>query len=246
MNRNYSCAIIDDEPDAIELLKQRIGLLHPDLIVDGTFMHWQEAVSALQSNSYDILFSDISMPGKNGLDLLKLLPNLECEIIFVTAHEDYALKAFSFAASGYILKPIDDAELSAAITRSLERVTNKTIARETQKATAVIQEKIRIPGRHSIDYVNVTDILYLESLNKCTQIVGNGFKHLASVHLGTYRYIIDTGLFFQAHRSFIVNLNAIVRYTTDGTLVMRDGRIIPLARSIRSEFLTIFEKQKPE
>jgi len=243
MNRDYTCAIVDDEPDAIELLKHRIGLLFPNLKVEGTFMQWQDALSALRTNKYDILFSDISMPGKNGLDLLKLLPDLESEIIFVTAHEDYALKAFSFAASGYILKPIDDSELASAISRSLERVMNRTIAKENQKASVVVQEKIKIPGRHSIDYVNVSDILYLESINKCTQITGIGFKYLASVHLGTYKYLAESGAFFQVHRSFIVNLNAVTRYETNGNIVMKDGKEIPVARSSRLDFLSAFEKE---
>lgn len=241
MNRNFTCAIVDDEPDAVELLKHRIELLYPNIFVSGTFMKWQEAVSALRTNSYDILFSDISMPGKNGLDLLKLLPDLDCEIIFVTAHEDYALKAFSFAASGYILKPIDDVELSSAINRSLERVMNKSLARENQKSVA-IQEKVRIPGKQSIDYVNVSDILYLESVNKCTQIVTGTTKYLASVNLGAYKYLAEGGLFFQVHRSFIVNLNAITRYASSGVVIMNDRREIPVARMIRQEFLSLFNK----
>lgn len=244
MNRDYTCAIVDDEQDAIELLKDRIRLLYPNVKVTGTFMHWQEAVSALRMNKYDILFSDISMPGKSGLDLLKLLPDLDCEIIFVTAHEDYALKAFSFAASGYILKPIDDAELSAAIARSLERVTNKSLAKESQKVNSIVQEKIKIPGRHTIEYVNVMDILYLESINKCTQITGVGFKYLASSNLGNYKHLTDSGIFFQVHRSFIVNLNAVVRYTTDSVAIMKDGKEIPVARNSRQDFLSAFEKER--
>lgn len=243
MNRNYTCAIVDDEPDAIELLKQRIGLLYPNIKVEGTFMHWQEAVNALRSQTYDILFSDISMPGKNGLDLLKMLPDLDCEIIFVTAHEDYALKAFSFAASGYILKPIDDGELQAAISRSLERVNNKSLARESQKTGTMVHEKIKIPGRNSIEYVTVADILYLESVNKCTQIIGLDFKYLSSANLGNYKYLTDNKAFFQVHRSFIVNLNAVTRYTSDGAVIMTDGKEIPVARSSRQDFLNVFEKK---
>ncbi|MBX2905923.1 MAG: response regulator transcription factor [Taibaiella sp.] len=242
MNSNYTCAIVDDEPDAIELLKQRIGLLYPNIQVKGTFLHWQEAVGALQTHKYDILFSDISMPGKNGLDILKMLPDLDCEIIFVTAHEDYALKAFSFAASGYVLKPIDDGELQAAIARSIERVMNKSLARESQKMSTVAQEKLKIPGRNSIDYVNVADILYLESVNKCTQIIGAGFKYLSSANLGNYKYLTESKMFFQVHRSFIVNLNAVTRYSNDGAVIMTDGKEIPVARSSRQDFLSAFEK----
>lgn len=244
MNRRINCVIVDDEQDAIDLLSFRIGQLYSNINVADTFLHWQDALAALRANKYDLLFIDISMPGKNGLDLLKLLPGIECEIIFVTAHDNYALKAFSFAATGYILKPIDDQELSAAIDRALERINNKILAAQNQKVSSLVNEKIRVPGKQGIDYVNVNDILYLESVNKCTQIATSNARYLCSTNLGTYKYLTDGGTFFQVHRSFIINLNCITRYESGGVVIMQDKKEIPVARNIRHEFLRLFSSNE--
>lgn len=240
MKSRINCVIIDDEQDAIDLLSFRIGQLYSNINVVDTFLHWQDALAALRANKYDLLFIDISMPGKNGLDLLKLLPGIECEIIFVTAHDNYALKAFSFAATGYILKPIDDQELSAAVDRALERINHKMLAAQNHKVSSVVNEKIRIPGKQGVDYVNVSDILYLESVNKCTQIATGSSKYLCSTNLGTYKYLTEGGAFFQVHRSFIINLNCITRYEAGGVVIMQDKKEIPVARNIRHEFLRLF------
>jgi two-component system LytT family response regulator len=240
MSRKINCVIVDDEQDAIDLLSFRIGQLYGNINISDTFQHWQAALAALRTNKYDLLFIDISLPGKIGLDLLKLLPGIDCEIIFVTAHDNYALKAFSFAATGYILKPIDDQELSAAVDRALERITHKTLAAQNQKGSSVVNEKIRIPGKQGIDYVNVNDILYLESINKCTQIATSNGKYLCSTNLGTYKYLTDGGTFFQVHRSFIINLNCITRYESGGVVIMQDKKEVPVARNIRHDFLRLF------
>ncbi len=240
MNRRINCVIVDDEQDAIDLLSFRIGQLYDNINISDTFQHWQAALAALRTNKYDLLFIDISMPGKNGLDLLKLLPGIDCEIIFVTAHDNYALKAFSFAATGYVLKPIEDEELSAAVDRAIERITHKALAAQNQKSSPLISEKIRIPGKQGIDYVNVNDILYLESVNKCTQIATGNGKYLCSTNLGTYKYLTDGGTFFQVHRAFIINLNCITRYESGGVVIMQDKKEIPVARNIRHDFLRLF------
>jgi two-component system LytT family response regulator len=198
----YRCAIIDDERDAIDLLSSRLEQLYDNIEVAATFTFWKEALSALRNNTYHILFIDISMPEKSGFDLLKLLPDIDAEIIFVTAHDNYALKAFSFAASGYILKPIDDTDLSLAVNKAIERISNKLVARKhttVQPLTAgasVGADKVRIPNNSGIDYVNVNDIIFLESVNKCTTIVTNGAKYTSSANIGTFKYLTDDYSFF--------------------------------------------------
>lgn len=244
----YKCIIIDDEQDAIDLLSGRISQLFDNIEIAHTFTHWKEALSALRNNSYHILFIDISMPEKSGFDLLKLLPDIDAEIIFVTAHDNFALKAFSFSATGYILKPIDDGDLSAAVNTAIERINNKLAARkqsttQTSHSIPVAANKIRIPNNSGIDYVNVNDIIFLESVNKCTMIVTNTTKYTSSANIGTFKYLTDEYSFFQVHRAFIINLNSVVRYESSGIVVMRDKTEIPIARNIRQEFLQLFEKR---
>lgn len=246
----YKCIIVDDEKDAIELLSSRITQLFDNIEVADTFTYWKNALFALRNNTYHLLFIDISMPEKSGFDLLKLLPDIDAEIIFVTAHDNFALKAFSFSASGYILKPIDDSELSATINTALERINNKLVARRQQAAPVaspssipVAADKVRIPNNSGIDYVNVNDIIFLESVNKCTMIVTNNAKYTSSANIGTFKYLTDDHSFFQVHRAYIVNLNCVVRYESSGIIVMRDKTEIPIARNIRQDFLQLFEKR---
>ncbi|MES2704775.1 MAG: LytTR family DNA-binding domain-containing protein [Bacteroidota bacterium] len=242
MTNNYSCIIVDDEQDAIELLTSRLAYLYKNITVTATYSFWGDALEALRAQPCDLLFMDISMPGKNGIDLLKLLPSLDSEIIFVTAHDNYALDAFSFSASGYILKPIDDAQLSLAINKATARIDNKRLARQTSPAPASISDKIGIPNKHGIDYVKVSDILYLESTNKCTKIVTGKTEYISSNYLGKFKPLVEPHSFFQVHRSYIVNLNSILRYETSGLLIMSNKQEIPVARSIKSEFLERFNK----
>ena len=125
MSDFITCIIVDDEQDAIDLLTDRIGRLRMNIEVTGTYLHWKAALDALQEDSADLLFLDISMPVKNGFELLKLLPGLKSEIIFVTAYEQYMTDARSIPVRGYLLKPIDDKALAVAVSKALTLVRNK-------------------------------------------------------------------------------------------------------------------------
>lgn len=229
---HFTCAILDDEPDAIELLISRLERLFPNAEVRDTFSNWEDAFLALRRKKYDLLFTDISMPGKNGLELLSLLPDLDCEIIFVTAHDTYALKAFAFAASGYLLKPVDDAELLAAVTRTLDRIKLKKLADQASKTQGRQEARLRIPGNNGADFVHISDVVYLESVNKCTRIVTTTKQYTSSYNIGTFKFLEDDHSFVQVHRAFIVNLDHVTRYE-GGQLYMKDQTVIPVARASR-------------
>ncbi len=240
MPNSFSCIIVDDEQDAVELLTDRIGRLFNNVIISKSCYDWTSALQCLKEKSYDIIFMDINIPGKSGLDLLKLLPNIEGEIIFVTAHEHYALDAFSFSATGYVLKPINDEALYAAINKATGRIENKRLATHPKSNNTSINSKIGIPNNHGIDYINISEILYLESTNKCTRIVTSKSVYTSTSNIGKFREIIDDESFFQIHRSFVINLNCILRYESTGVVVMTDKMEIPVSRNVKNEFLKIF------
>ncbi len=241
MPNNISCIIVDDEQDAIELLTDRIGKLYKNITIKGTYFYWEDALKALREEECDLLITDISMPGKNGLELLKLLPNLQAEIIFVTAHEQYAINAFSFSTSGYILKPVDDEELSAAIGKAIERIQNKKLAKQPRNIAPVLSERIGIANNHGIDYLVINEILYLESTNKCTKIITSHTEYTSSYNLGKFKDMLVNHPFFQVHRSYIVNLNSILRYESSGVVIMVNKMEIPVARNVKNDFLQLFE-----
>lgn len=243
MSNNYNCIIVDDEQDAIELLSDMIGQLYKNITIAGTYQHWVPALEAMRKPDNDLIFLDISLPGKNAMDLLRLLPDLQSEIIFITAYEQYAIDAFKFSTSGYLLKPVNELALADAISKALERVNMKRLALKQKDGASLINSKIGIPNNHGIDYVNVGDILYLESINRCTKIVTASTTYVSSYHLGKFREEVKSDRFFQVHRSFIINLNFILRYEVTGIIIMTNKAEIPVSRSVKNEFLKIFQSR---
>jgi len=245
MSRDIKCIIIDDEPKAIDLVKQRLGILFPDIHIAGTFTEWERGLDALKNTAVDILFLDISMPQKSGLDLLKLFPKINFQVIFITAHSNFAVDAIKFSAVGYVLKPIDDYELSFAVNKALERIDASSTpmvlpASDNNKQIANGSIKIGIPNLKGIDYINSDDILYFESVNKYTKVVTREHSLLSSYNLGEFKKLVENDHFFQVHRSYVINLLRVRRYETSGTVVMEDNMQIPVAKTIRTEFLNIF------
>lgn len=240
MSQEYKYVIVDDEPKAIELLKKRISLLFPNLSNIGVYTGWSEAVDPLRTNKPDIVFLDISMPEKSGIDFLKLFPDRKFDVIFVTAHADYAIDAIKLSAVGYILKPIDDTELYHAVNKVIEKKNSISRSNITDINGDVL--KIGVPNINGVDYIKPEEILYFESVNKYTKVVTKSYSVVSSYNLGEFKKVISDESFFQVHRSFIVNLHHIRRYEAAGTVVMDDDMQIPVSKNSKSEFHERFGK----
>ena len=243
--QKYNCIIVDDEADAIELLSETIAELYSNICIKGAYSTWKTALEGLRGCDVDILFLDISMPQKNGMDILSLIPELGCEIIFVTAYSEHAVDAFNFGATGYILKPIDNAVFIKTVNKAIERINNKRLAAENKKDnTNSIQNKISIPNHKGLDYLNVENILYFEALKRHTKVVEQDRELYSSYNIGKFKELVEGYPFYQVHRSFIVNLNHIIRYETIGILTMSNQQTIPISRNLREDFLNVFERIK--
>jgi two-component system LytT family response regulator len=242
MSHDISCIILDDEPKAVELLRQRLEVLYPNINIKASFTEWKKGLEFLRSSTVDLVFLDVSMPEKTGIDFLKLFPTIPFQVVFITAHSDFALQAIKFSAAGYVLKPIDDYELSFAVNKALERL--NTTAKNVQAGNSVNsnQLKIGIPNVKGVDYLNAEDILYFESVNKYTKVVTKDYSMVSSYNLGEFKKIADLPYFYQVHRSYIVNLYHIKRYESSGTLVMQDNMEIPVSRLSRAEFQNKFSQ----
>lgn len=241
IHNKYRCIIIDDEPKAIELLKSSLDELYSNIQVIETYTSWKPALERLRSNGFDLLFLDISMPQKTGFDLLKLVPDLKCEVIFVTAHSEHTMDAFEHGATGYVLKPVSDTLLTKAVDRALERIDLKRAVKEGAHNSK--KPKIGIPGTKGTDYVDADDILYMEATNRYTAVVKKQGKLLSSYSIGKYKAMLENYSFCQVHRSFIVNINHVNRYEHSGIIVMTNGAEIPVSRQHKQDFLQQFEQR---
>lgn len=238
MKNNITCIIVDDEPWAIGLLEESLSSLYSNLEIIKKCTSWNDALLFLRTTECDLIFIDIMMPGKSGIDMLTLLPRLKAELIFVTAHTEYALKALKFHPTGYVLKPIDEQDLVIAVDKAIERITHK------KKAQMLAQQgqKIGIPNTKGVDYLNVDDILYLEAINNCTKVAHTTGVVTSSYPLNKFQSVLEKYNFYKVHRSFIVNTNHVRKYVADGSIFMSDGYEIPISKNVRENFLKQFEK----
>jgi len=133
-------------------------------------------------------------------------------------------------------------ELSEAIDRAIKRIETKRLAKQGKATTPVKSAKIGIPNNKGIDSISIDDILYLESINKCTRVVTAHGEYISSSNLGKFKELTDKYSFFQVHRSYIINLHRIVRYEMEGIVIMPDKKEIPVSKPIRHDFLMHFER----
>ena len=240
MPDRFSCIIVDDEPDAIELLQRRIMHLYKNIHVVATYPGWAQALEALKEVSCDLLMMDISMPGKNGIDMLHLLPGLDCEIIFVTAYEQYAIDAFAFSTSGYILKPINDQALATAIDKAIGRIETKRLARQSKVIPAV--NKLGIPSANGIDYVDTNEVMYLLADGNYTYLHTPNKVFTASKNLKDFEDLLPPDMFCRIHYGHIVNIHFILKVQKGrgGVVHMKDGKQLEVAVRRKEEFMKLF------
>ena len=211
--------IVDDERIARRELR-RLLAAHPEVEIVGEAADADEALLVLQKQEPDLIFLDIEMPGMTGFDLLDRLRDVP-DVIFTTAYDQHALKAFEVNALDYLLKPIAPARLSAAL--------QKVRGRQTQ-----LRDQIFLRDGERCWIVRVTDIEILESEGNYTRVFFQKDRPLIAGSLAAFEQRLDPASFFRASRKHVINLNGIqsTEWDAGGNLLvtMRCGEIVPLSR----------------
>jgi two-component system LytT family response regulator len=226
--------IIDDEEPCIEVLSLLLSDYHSDVVVLDIAMSMEEGLRKIEEHkqSIDILFLDIQMPGGDGFTLLERLASAPFKIIFTTAYTEYAIKAIKFSAFDYLLKPIDDDELTHAILKYREESKKGTFLNDETdmlKKMALQSrtiEKIPISTPNEIRFIAVNHIVYMESDNNYTYIyLDNQPKILSSKHLGYFEELLSPDQFFRIHKSYLVNIDKVVCFIKgkSGFLQLENG-----------------------
>ncbi|MEZ4859336.1 MAG: response regulator [Flavobacteriaceae bacterium] len=201
--------LIDDEQDARDLLKHYIGM-HPELSIIGEAKNGLEAVALINTLKPDAIFLDIQMPGLNGFEVLTQLDEIP-EVIFSTAYDQYAIKAFEVHAVDYLLKPYGKKRFESSLNRILKNqenvvpLTEALLQKETQYPSKVILHK----GTRKM-MVQVTDILYAEGFGDYTKVFTKNEEFLSTKGISELKDILSPSTFLRIHRSHFVNTNAIV------------------------------------
>ena len=202
--------IVDDERLAREELKMLLAE-YGDVEVIGEYKNAMEAKEAIERDNPDLVFMDIQMPGDSGLDLLEKIQNPP-RTVFVTAYDEYAIKAFELKAFDYLMKPIDPERLSEVYNRISEE--NRTPASVEIGSGLSSGDNVLIKDGDKVWFIKVDDIRYFESEGNYVKVHFEKFRPLILRSLNSLEERMDPKLFFRANRKFIVNLNHIVNIET--------------------------------
>lgn len=208
--------IVDDEPQSVELLQMLLNKAKLEVQLVGTANGFKEGLKLVKKGGFDVLFLDIKMPRGSGFDLLDELAEIDFQVVFVTAYNQYAIKAFRYAAIDYLLKPLSESELKDTLER-LEK-SNPQDGRiqmllENHKSTDKFQ-RLAISTVDGVYYYEVNTIVRCEAEGSYTCIfLDSGKSVLASKSLKEYESMLPA-FFFRVHKSHLVNLKKVVRFET--------------------------------
>ncbi len=249
----YSAIIVDDERNVREALGLMLAEYCPEIRLCGSAASAAEGRELLKTTEVDFIFLDISMPKEDGFAFLRSIPKENYGIIFVTAYEEYALRALKANAIDYLLKPVNPLELREAVTKAIQY-------HELRKSKADIRsiyhesldnlhdqihsenrfiEKITIAEQFGFRMVKVSDLMYLQADSNYTILHLSGLnKIVATRSLGDFGKILENPMFFRIHKSTIINMNYLKAYSSyEGNFAeLTDGTRLSISRRKLIEF----------
>lgn len=202
--------IVDDERLAREEFKSALSTYN-NVEVVGEYKNAKEAEAGILEHEPDLLFIDIQMPGETGLELIERLPNAP-RTVFVTAYDEFAIKAFELNAYDYLLKPLDEERLSDVISRIEEE--HETPKAVSESKLLLKGDKILIKDGDKVWFVGIQDIRFFESDGNYVKVFFKKFHPLILRSLNSLSERIDPNLFFRANRKYLVNLDRVVNIET--------------------------------
>lgn len=237
--------IIDDELRARTLLKNMLAEACPDIEVLDLCENLSTGIKSIRNCKPNIVFLDIEMPGNSGLELLDFFNDGEIDfsIIFTTAYNQYAIKAFKFSAIDYLLKPIEinDLESAIALYKKKEKKDNVNYQDLKENLKCGLNNKIAVPIGNSIKFIELTTVIYFKAdSNYCEIILQDEKKITASRTLKNFEDGLEgNNAFFRCHKSYIVNLSFVLEFVKSdgGYLVMKNKEHIPISSEKVTEFL---------
>jgi two-component system LytT family response regulator len=235
--------IVDDEPDAVKNLEGIIEDYCPNVSIVATANTVSDALIEIENRHPDLVLLDIELQDGTGFDILEKSRHRNFEVIFITAFNQYAIRAFKHSATDYILKPVDITELKEAITRvsrnrSEKSVGNFSILLDNLKSES--PRKLAIPTIQGYEYILVDNIVRIEAERSyCMIFLLDKRKIMVSRCMNDYQKILDERKFFRAHNSHLINLQHVKMYVKrdGGHIEMADGSIVPLARRKKDFFM---------
>ena len=241
--------IIDDENRTRDFVKKMIDSFQLDLEVFTDGENVETGIEAINRIQPDIVFLDIQMPDGTGFDVLNSLETKKFEVIFITAYQEYAIKAIKFSALDYILKPIDAEELHSAVLTAIDSVDFKKEDLQYEALENNIQpgnrRKLVLKTQECVYIVDLMEIIRCEADKNYTFFfLNNGKKILVSRTLKDFETMLNGYGFFRIQQSHLINLDYLDRYDKHqgGAIIMKDGSALPLSPAKKDQFFKLLER----
>lgn len=246
-----SAILVDDEDHNRSILKTLLLKYCPDVDVIGEADEADEAFEKIGRLKPQLVFLDIRMAPKSGFDLLKMFDRISFEVVFVSAFDEYAIRAFEYNALGYILKPVDYTQLIKTTARAIERI-NVNADRESvinllnsMSDRNDTLTKLSIHHAGKVVFINISDIAFIEAnIAYCTLCLHDGLHYQSSQSLKIFEDLLKFNkIFVRINKSMIVNVNYIKSYTKGAycEITMSGGQVFEASRRKKTEVLSIFQ-----
>lgn len=236
-DKKLTAVIVDDEELARAVLREMLSH-HPDIEISAECANGFEAVKAVTEHKPDLLFLDIQMPKLDGFEVLELI-GTDMAIVFATAYDQYALKAFEVHAVDYLLKPYGADRFDAALARARERAAEKKPVPTELRAAATppgqYADRLVVRDGANVHIIPTAKLDFVEAQDDYVALASRGSKHLKQQTISTVETALDPRQFLRIHRSYIVNLDRVAKvepYGKDSKVaILHDGTKLPVSRS---------------
>jgi len=237
--------IVEDEANSREILRNYLAKYCEDVVLLGEAATIKEGLALIEKEKPDLLFLDVEMPFGNAFDLLDQLPDRTFETIFVTAYNHYAIDALNSHAAYYLMKPINIDELVKGVGYVME-IKQKEMALEgkvLQSNFKNTQGKITIPQQSGFQVIEVSDIFFCKADDNYTEIFLKEKKIVVSKTLKYFEEALSNFPFVRIHKSYLANLNEIVKYNKGkgGSVVLSNGKELSVSATKKANLLSHFQ-----
>ena len=245
------CVLIDDENNSLEMMEWLIKTYCPQVTIEAMCNTSEKGIEAINKFKPDVVFLDIEMPHMNGFDMLEQFYKLFFDVVFCTAYDQFAIRAFKYSALNYLLKPVDPADLQETIRRLEEKKSSPSkeqmelLLQNIRETIKPAVQRIALTTGDGMIFVPVDDIVYCEAESNYTSVaLKDGKKVLVSKVLKDIDETLSGSGFYRIHNSFLINLNHIKKYVRGdgGYVIMNNDVTVSISRSRRQEFMELFSK----
>lgn len=248
MAEQIFAVLVDDEDNSLEALEILLNRYCPDVVIKGKAQSVEEAIEVINEVKPELVFLDIALPDGQGFEVLDETKDSDFEVIFTTAYDQYALKAFEFSALDYLLKPINAEKLRQSVERYLEIRGTGTIGERIsvlKESLKNLNDRIILSSMDGFEVYKIEDIVRCEANGSYTTFhIKGGRKVVTSKTLNNFERLLEDMPFARVHSKHLVNLNYIKKYISGrgGYIVFEDGSQVDVSERKKKDFISIMKE----